>query len=103
MPITNELKSINRLEEAGFSHDQAKAVVEVVEGGQQNGFDRFVQVLDARLAEMEARLHVEIQNVRIEVQTMRADLLKEQRDQLLKFAAMVTLIVAVIGGVYRFF
>jgi len=110
MPITNELKSINRLEEAGFSHDQAKAVVEVVEEGIQRGFDRFVQVLDARLEairadmrEMEARLRAEIQNVRLEMQTIRADLLKEQRDQLLRFAGLVMLIVAVIGGVYRFF
>ncbi|HEX9842807.1 MAG TPA: hypothetical protein VGC20_08645 [bacterium] len=110
MPITNELKSINRLEEAGFSHEQAKAVVEVVEEGIQRGFERFVQVLDVKLAEMEARLKADIQQVRLEMQTlrtdmqsMRADLLKEQRDQLLRFAALVMLIVAVIGGVYRFF
>lgn len=109
MPITNELKSINRLEQAGFSHDQAKAVVEVLEDGLQSGFDRFVEVLDAKLdqvrvdmREMESRLHAEIQNVRLEMQTMRGDLLKEQRDQMLRFAALVTLIVAVIGGVYRF-
>jgi DNA-binding transcriptional MerR regulator len=103
MPITDELKSINRLEEAGFSHEQAKAVVQVVEEGIQRGFDRFVQVLDQRLADMEARLRAEMQNVRLEIQTLRADLLKEQRDQLLRFAALVTLVVAVIGGVYRFF
>jgi DNA-binding transcriptional MerR regulator len=103
MPITDELKSINRLEEAGFSHEQAKAVVQVVEEGIQRGFDRFVQVLDQRLADMEARLRAEMQNVRLEIQTLRADLLKEQRDQLLRFAGLVMLIVAVIGGVYRFF
>jgi hypothetical protein len=69
----------------------------------QSGFERFVDVLDQRLTEMEARLRSEIQNVRLEVQTVRADLTKEQRDQILRFAALVTMIVAVIGGVYRFF
>jgi DNA-binding transcriptional MerR regulator len=71
MPIMNELKSINRLEQAGFSHDQAKAVVEVVEEGLQSGFERFVQVLDVKLAEMEARLKADIQQVRLEMQTLR--------------------------------
>jgi len=110
MPITNELKSINRLEEAGFSHDQAKAVVEVVEEGLQSGFEKFVEVLDVKLdqiradmREMEARLRAEIQNVRLEMQTLRAEILKEQRDQLLKFTALVMLIVAVFGAAYRFF
>lgn len=63
MPIMHELKSINRLEEAGFTTIQAKAVVEVVEEGLQTGFDRFVEVLDRKLGEghtgmreMEARL-----------------------------------------------
>ncbi len=102
MPITNELKSINRLEEAGFTHDQAKAVVEVVEDGLNRGFEQFVEVLDRRLSEMEARLKVEIQSVRLEIQTTRAELLKEQRDQILRFAAIMAMIVAVIGAAYRF-
>jgi hypothetical protein len=61
-----------------------------------------VQVLDQKLTDMEARLKAEIQTVRLEMQMLRADLLKEQRNQLLKFAALVTLIVAILGGVYRF-
>jgi hypothetical protein len=90
MPIISELKSINRLEAAGFTHDQAKAIVEVAEEGQQNGFNRFVEVLDQRLGDIENRL-------RLEFRTMRADLLKDQRDQVLRFAALVTLIVSLVG------
>ena len=109
MPITNELKSINRLEEAGFTHDQAKAVVEVVEDGLNRGFDRFVEVLDQKLdlirsdmREMESRLKLEIQTVRTEIATARSEVVKEQRDQMLRFVAIVTMIVANFGAVFRF-
>lgn len=109
MPITNELKSINRLEEAGFTHDQAKAVVEVVEDGLNRGFDRFVEVLDQKLdlirsdmREMESRLKLEIQTVRTEIATARSEVVKEQRDQMLRFVAIVTMIVAIFGAVFRF-
>ena len=109
MPITNELKSINRLEEAGFSHTQAKAVVEVMEEGLQRGFDLFVEVLDRKLGGFEARmrlefqsLRTEIQEVRTEIQATKAELMKEQRDQMLRFVALVSLVVAVIGTVVGF-
>ena len=94
MPIINELKSIKRLEAAGFTHAQAEAIVEVAEEGHQDGFTRFVQVLDQRLGDIEQRL-------RLEFQTMRADLLKDQRDQMLRFAALVSLIFAVIGAALK--
>ena len=102
MPIMNELRSINVLEKAGFTHDQAKAVVEIVEEGLQGGFEQFVEVLDRRLSEMEARLKVEFQNLRLEMHDMRAELMKEQRDLVWKLTAVVSLIVAAVGVVLRF-
>ena len=74
----DELKHINRLESAGFSTEQAKAITEVVEDGIQSGFDRFVEVLERKLGEMESRLKVEIESVKTEMHSIRADLLKEQ-------------------------
>lgn len=95
MPITDELKNINKLEQAGFSEAQAKAIVEIQEDSIQRGFDRFVEVLDRSLADMEMRL-------RVEIEKLRADLMKDQRDQLLKFAALVSLIAIVTGAVIKF-
>ena len=80
------------------------------------GFDRFVEVLDRKLGEIEARMRLEFQSVRTEIQELRteiqgvrteiqatkADLLKEQRDQMLRFVALVSLVVAVIGTVVGF-
>jgi hypothetical protein len=101
MPIISELKSINRLEAAGFTHDQAKAIVEVAEDGQQNGFAQFGEVLRTEIQAFRSEIHAEMQafrsEVRIDLQTMRGDLLKEQRDQVLRFAALVTLIVSLVG------
>jgi hypothetical protein len=99
MPIINELKSLNRLEAAGFTPAQAKAIVEVAEEGHQDGFARFVEVLDQRLGELDSRARADTQSVRLDMQTMRSDLLKDQRDQMLRFAALVSLIVTVIGGI----
>ena len=105
MPIIDEMKSLSHLEAAGFSHKQAKAIVEVTESGHQDGFARFVEALDGhvrgiyqRMELMEQRLHGEIQSVGTEMQGVRADLLKEQRDQVLRFAALITLIVSVVGS-----
>ncbi len=108
MPITDELKSINKLEEAGFSHEQAKAIVEIQEDAIQRGFDRFAEVLEQKfdlfehkLNELEARMRADMQTLRADMQTLRADLLKEQRDQMLKFAALVSLIAVVTGAVVK--
>jgi hypothetical protein len=49
MPIVDELKRINRLEEAGLPHEQAKAIVEVIEQRVQRGFERFAEVLDRKM------------------------------------------------------
>ena len=100
MPITDELKSINMLEAAGLV-----------------GFDRFVEVLEQKLSAFELRMREEFQSIRTEMQTirtgmqtirtemqtMRGDLLKEQRDQMLKFAALVSLIALVTGTMINLF
>ena len=93
MPITDELKSINMLEAAGLV-----------------GFDRVVEVLEQKLSAFELRMREEFQSIRTEMQTirtgmqtMRGDLLKEQRDQMLKFAALVSLIALVTGTVINLF
>jgi hypothetical protein len=103
MPVVDELKSINRLEEAGQPHEQAKAIVEVIEQRVQRGFERFAEVLDRKMEEMDHRLLEMEQRLRLEMQTLRAELLKDQRDQMLKFAALVTVIVGVIGAALKFF
>ena len=93
MPITDELKSINMLEAAGLV-----------------GFDRVVEVLEQKLSAFELRMREEFQSIRTEMQTirtgmqtLRGDLLKEQRDQMLKFAALVSLIALVTGTMIRLF
>lgn len=94
MPIMNVLKSINRREEAGFTPNQAKTVVEIVEQGLQTGFDRFVEVLDRKNGELELR-------VRADIHELRAELLKEQRDLLLKYTAIVSIVAAVFGLILK--
>ena len=93
MPITDELKSLNMLGAAGLV-----------------GFDRVVEVLEQKLTALELRMREEFQSIRTEMQTirtgmqtMRGDLLKEQRDQMLKFAALVSLIALVTGTMIRLF
>jgi hypothetical protein len=147
MPITEERKSIDILERAGFTHDQAKAIVEVQEAAISRGFERFVEILDQKLGEMELRIRNEFQQqfqqlrtemvqmggqlrteiaqlggnlrgeisnvradmaqiagqLRTEMAQMKADLLRDQRDQMLKFAAIVSLIALVFGSVMKLF
>ena len=74
------------------------------------GFDRVVEVLEQKLSAFELRMREEFQTIRTEMQTirtgeqtMRGDLLKEQRDQMLKFAALVSLIALVTGTMINLF
>jgi hypothetical protein len=79
----------------------------------KRGFDRFVEVLDRKLGEMEARiradfkseiqsLKLELQVVRTDIQTVKAELLREQRDQMLRFVALVSLVVGILGTAIGF-
>jgi hypothetical protein len=61
------------------------------EDGAQRGFERFTEVLHNSLLEM-----------RTDMQTLRADLLKDQRGQMLRFAALVALVTGLIGAVLKF-
>ncbi len=85
-----------------FSHWQAKAIVEIQEEGVQRGFERIVEVLDTKLDGHHGEMRELEARIRIELQTLRADLLKEQRDQMLKFVALVSLIAIVTGAVIKF-
>lgn len=60
-----------------------------------------VDVLERKFSEFEAKIMTEFQSVRTEIQFTRAELLKEQRDQMLKFAALVSLIAVITGAVVK--
>jgi|SRR5579863_3360573 len=91
MPIINEMKSLDRLEAVGFTHDQAKAIIEVTGEGHQDGFSKYTDVLHWELRQFTAEL-------RLEIRTIRTDVLKAQRDQILPFVVLVSLALAVISG-----
>ena len=78
------------------------------------GFERFVEILDQKLGEMELRIRNEFQQLRTELvqmggqlrtemAQMKAELLRDQHDQMLKFAAIVSLIALVFGTVMKLF
>ena len=114
MPITTELHNVRELKEAGFNDRQAEKLAELLERSIQQGFEKFVEVLDrnmvevrqefallrSEMAQMESRLNARIDAMDGKIESVRAELYKAHSELLLKivatFVGVVSLAVAII-------
>ena len=114
IPITTELQNVRELKEAGFNDRQAEKLAELLERSVQQGFEKFVEVLDRNMAEvrqefallrsemaqMESRLNARIDAMVAKIEAVRAALYKAHSELLLKivatFVGVVSLAVAII-------
>ena len=99
-PITEELKSVSKLEAAGFTTQQARAIVEVQEDGFARGFERFAGILDQKLTELRLELRGEF---RSGVDSLRFEFHRELRLQLFWFASIQTAIIVAVAALFKLF
>ncbi len=100
MPITTELQNIRELKEAGFTEQQAEKLAEIFERSQQQGFEKFVEVLDQRLGEMEARLNAKFDS---KIDGLRVEMYKAMNDQLMKMFALMVGVVSLAVAIIKLF
>ena len=125
MPITTELQNAQKLRDAGFTQQQAETLAEIVENGQQQGFERFAETLekgltgirneiaalesrlDTRFVALEGRLETLKETLNGRIDSVRGDLRAELhaslRDQMLKFVAILVAALSLAVAIIKLF
>lgn len=114
MPITNGLENSRKLRETGFTQQQAEVPAEIIEHAQQQGFDRFSEILERGLAQVsngiallaspvESQLEALESRVDSEIEGLRAGLHSCLRNQLLKFVTILVAVVSLAVAVIKLF
>jgi len=100
MPITTELQNMRELKQVGFSDPQAEKLAELFERSQSQGFEKFSEILDRKLGEMESRLELKLGG---RIDGLRAELYKALHDQLIKIFALVVGVVSLAVAIIKLF
>jgi flagellar biosynthesis/type III secretory pathway protein FliH len=107
MPITSELQNVRELKEVGFSEKQAEKLAELFERSQSQGFEKFAELLDRRLGEMEARFNARLDAFEARVdskfESQRAEFYKALHDNNLKLMAAVIAVVSLATAIIKLF
>ncbi len=110
MPITNGLENSRKLRETGFTQQQAEVPAEIIEHAQQQGFDRFSEILERGLAQVSneiallaSRFEALESRMDSKIEGLRAELHSSLRDQLLKFVAILVAVVSLAVAVIKLF
>ncbi len=117
MPITNGLENSRKLRETGFTQQQAEVPAEIIEHAQQQGFDRFSEILERGLARvsneiallasrfeaLEGRFDALESRMDSKIEGLRAELHSSLRDQLLKFVTILVAVVSLAVAVIKLF
>lgn len=96
MPITSELHNTRRLRDAGFSQEQAEILAELLEDSQQQGFEKFAEVLTLELGKVRHELNGEIKD-------LRAEMHASMKDLAVKLMTLVVAVVTVAVAVIKLF
>ena len=128
MPITNGLENSRKLRETGFTQQQSEVLAEIIEHAQQQGFDRFSEILerglaqvsneiallasrfealksrvDSKIGALESRFGVLESRVDSKIEGLGAELHSSLRDQLLKFVTILVAVVSLAVAVIKLF
>ena len=110
MPITTELQNLRELKDVGFSEPQAEKLAELFERSQNQGFEKFAELLDRRFSELEARLSAfesridaKFAGVDGKFEVLRAEFYKALHDNLMKTFAFVVGVVSLAVAIIKLF
>ena len=99
MPLTDTLENAKRLENLGFSHDQAQGRSELIEDAVQEDNRDLKEFLRGELGDFRNEFRAEINGFRNE---FRSELQRELRFQMLWFFAMLVGVVSIAFTLFKF-
>ena len=96
MPITSELDNLKKLEAVGFNHEQAEAMVDVIEKSHVDSQESLKEFIHNENTNLENKLSKEISNLRVEIN-------KELKDLLIKIFGIVVGTVGLAVTILKLF
>lgn len=96
MPITRELENLKKFESAGFSHEQAETLTDVIEKSHVDSQESLKEFIHNENTNLENKLSKEISNLRVEIN-------KELKDLLIKIFGIIVGTVGVAVTILKLF
>ena len=103
MPITDELKNIQKLESVGFNHKQAEALADIIEQAQNNGIESLKDFIRNEINGLELRTDTKFANMKADIANLKADIMTSQKDMLVKIFAIVFGISGMLFAMIKIF
>lgn len=74
MPITKELENLRKFESAGFTHEQAETLTDVIEQSHVNGQQSLKDFINDKFEELRAEMDNRFKDVRNEFKDVRSEI-----------------------------
>ena len=114
MPRTSELDNLKKLESAGFSHEQAETLADVIEKSHvdsQESLKEFIRnentklenKLSNRINALDDKLSNRINGLDKEISTLRVEISRELKDLLIKIFGIVVGTVGIAVTILKLF
>ena len=107
MPITDTLQNSKRLEALGFDHEKSQGISEILEDAIQAGQQDLKEFIRAELQGVKIELQSELNDVKGKLNVVKNELRAEfhmgMRDQLLKFVAIMAMMISLAVAIIKLF
>jgi hypothetical protein len=114
MPLTSELDNLKKLESAGFSHEQAETLADVIEKSHvdsQESLKEFIRNENTRLENklgnringLDDKLSNRINGLDKEISSLRVEISRELKDLLIKIFGIVVGTVGIAVTILKLF
>lgn len=100
MPITEELKNIQKLESVGFDHKQAETLVDIIEQAQASGNESLKEFIHNEINGIDNKIDSKIDSLRNE---LKADIAISSKDLLVKLFGIIVGTVGVAVTILKLF
>lgn len=105
MPITKELENLRKFESAGFTHEQAEALTDVIEQSHVNGQQSLKDFINDKFEEFRAEMdnkfkdvHSEFKDVRNELKDVRNEIVSSELRTRASHTDLLVKILAIAAG-----
>ena len=103
MPRTSELDNLKKLESAGFSHEQAETLADVIEKSHVDSQESLKEFIRNENTKLENKLSNRINGLDKEISTLRVEISRELKDLLIKIFGIVVGTVGIAVTILKLF
>lgn len=98
MPITKELENLRKFESAGFTHEQAEALTDVIEQSHVNGQQSLKDFINDKFEEFRAEIDNKFKDVHNELKDVRNEIVSSELRTRASHTDLLVKILAIAAG-----